>query len=161
MIPKIDTKTRSRIHIYEDYDLVKSIISQQLPVACIEMETKSFAILIHDKLIELLITKYHGEIHTHHYFMFHLTQNLNPYINIVHFNSLRTINRSCILLPILRDHGKNKVNDDLVGVYTAIADNYTEIDKNCHFVTSTFPKPKPKKRSNKKGSITYSLIFKL
>ena len=78
-------------------------------------------------MILLIIQSYYGEKCGHYY---HECQLLHK-LELVQNWSVR---RSCILLPFLCGNGISEKNRKELYIYTAIADDYTELDETGNFM---------------------------
>ena len=107
--------------------IVEQDFKSNLPVAFVELPGNKYYIKITNTLCELYMEIYYGEKCGHYYFKCAISQKRVQYPDI-------KIKRSCILLPLLCDNGICINRESNLCVYTAIADDYTELDDSGKFV---------------------------
>ena len=125
-----ETKKQLRYHTYKCTSLAMKQFLCNLPIAFLQLEGKEgyFFKIANNVLLELMSTTYYGEICGHHYFKWSIG---NQYTIHTFLNALR----SCVLLPLLCEDGiPETLSEETKLVFTAIADDYTEIDVNGKFV---------------------------
>ena len=121
----VNIRNKISIHTYKFSEVPIHAISQSSPVAFIETTNGEYVIsIVNFKLhLKLITTVYKKEVCSLNYFKWEIDKSI--------YESNYQVKRSCILLPMLT---LDDNYDSCSFIYTAITNDYMEIDKKSTFV---------------------------